>query len=153
MASLRLTLSIRMSTCLVFFQKCKRPATPLCIYGSNTSCADAVNFLGFTLRRKLFSTSHIKMVVKHCSHLTNVLKSICGISWGSDPLRAIKLHSLLLDVSDKDLLRFWKVQWLYTHIVSLEQMAIIMPLAESFPLNAKYYLLQTIWLYLHSVNS
>lgn len=138
---LQLSLSIRKTKRLAYSNKRKKFTTALLhINGSNIPYVEISNVLGFTLHKQLF---HIDRVFKQFFQLIEVLKCICGVFWGSDPLCIIKLYtalmttklenacSLLLGASEIEVFRVRRVQWkclcldlgtkISTHTLRLEQ--------------------------------
>lgn len=109
-----------------------------------------------SLRGKNFP--YIYIVMKQCFQQINVLKSMCGISFGSDPLCIIKLYTVLvtpkleymcsrlLGASQRDLFTICRVQrkclrlflgaMASTHTLGIPQTADAMPLSDRFRLNA-----------------
>ena len=99
-------------------------------------------------------STHVSKIQKNCFHYINVLRSLCGVSWGSDPTCLLRLYvglirpkleymaPILLDCNINDMKILNRIQWkalrtalgamISTHTLSLEQAANIIPLPERF---------------------
>ena len=110
------------------------------------------NFLGFIFHKKLHLRPHIDKIARSCFHYTNVLRSLCGVSWGSDSVCLIRIYiglirprieylaPLLLDCNHNEMLKLQRIQWkalrialgvmLSSHILAMEQIANILPIPE-----------------------
>lgn len=125
---------------------------PITVGGDIIEYVETFNFLGFVFHKKLSLKHHVNYISQRSFKFVNVIRSLCAVSWGSDPYCLIQLYvglirprleymsPLLLSCNDTDFLKLQRIQWKClrvalgamqsTHTLSLEQMANIMPLPE-----------------------
>lgn len=152
--TLQLTLSSAKSKSMVFSKTPLRSPMPppIALSTGPTEYVDNFNFLGIVLHKHLKLDSHLKHLSTSCFHFSNVMRSLCGISWGSDPTCLLRIYTsvirpkieyaapLLLDCTLGQRLKIERLQWKClrialgafpsTHTRALEQLAQIPPLPE-----------------------
>lgn len=119
-------------------------------------------FLGFYFTSNLCLQTHINYIKKTTSQFINILKSLCGVSWGSDPDCLLLLYLgvvrtkieyasiCLLDCTKSQLIQLKRIQWKClriilgamssTHTDSLEVLSNVMPLDIRFSLLADKFI-------------
>lgn len=78
--SLQLTLSINKPMYVDSKKRRDSITTSLLMYGSSIPFAKIFHFLDFVLQSNLSPAAHLNKIIQQCMQLTNVLRSICGIS-------------------------------------------------------------------------
>ena len=156
--NLELSLSTSKTKCMIFSKNnySQYFLRPLYLNSIQLEIVDSFNFLGFIFHKKLCLIGHIERTIKNCFHFINVLRSLCGVTWGSDTRCLLLLYlgiirpkleymaPLLLDCSKSKFIKLERIQWkclrialgamVSTHTMSLEQTANVMPLAERYSL-------------------
>ena len=170
---LQLSLSTTKTKAMMFTKKRFDPilAGQLVIDGEPIRYVETFNFLGFTFHKKLQLRPHVEKVAQNCFHYINVLRSLCGVSWGSDCLSLIRLYiglvrprleylaPLLLDCNKNEMLKLQRIQWkairtalgvmISSHTLAMEQIANILPLQERFELLSENYINKILSNYNH----
>lgn len=164
LADLQLSLSVRKTKAMIFSSP-RRPFLPIERISFENEPVDFVDsfvFLGFTFQKHLSLKPHIDAVRKSCLQFLNVLRSLCGVSWGSDPQCLIRLYigiirpkleyiaPLLLSCPNSQFIRLERIQWsalrtalgamMSSHTLGLEQIANVMPLRERINFLAEKYI-------------
>ena len=155
LTSLQLFLSPNKSKAMIFSKKIIFDHNlPRClkICNNDINYVNSFNFLGFFFQSNLKLNIHVEGIVKKCSGFINVLRSLCGVSWGSDTRCLLLLFlgvirpkieymaPLLLNCPVVLFKKLERIQWKCirialgamqsTHTLGLEQLSNVMPLKE-----------------------
>ena len=154
LSELQLTLSTTKTKAMIFTRRRLDSLLvgPLTINGQQIAYVDTFNFLGFTFQKKLLLRAHVDNISHNCFHFINVLRSLCGVSWGSDCICLLRLYiglirprieymaPLLLECKQTELLKLQRIQWkairialgamMSAHTLCMEQIANILPIPE-----------------------
>ena len=153
---LQLSLSANKSKAMLFSNRItdSNLAGGLKINGERLQFVECFNFLGFVFHNRLNLRFHVDKVVRNCFQFVNILRSLCGVTWGSDPLCLLQLYiglirpkleymaPLLLDCNNTDLLKLQRIQWkcirislgvmMSSHTLAMEQIANVLPIPERY---------------------
>uniref|UniRef100_T1H2F3 Reverse transcriptase domain-containing protein n=1 Tax=Megaselia scalaris TaxID=36166 RepID=T1H2F3_MEGSC len=90
----RLDLELSPHKCKTLLFSKKRPDYLQQIIIDNTYIENvqSFNFLGFEFDSKLKCGFHIKSLSSKCSKFINILRSLCGVSWGANPFRLLMVY-------------------------------------------------------------
>ena len=47
----------------------------------------------FYMKQAYPANDHVTKIVRNCEHFINILRSLCGVSWGSDPQNLLRLYT------------------------------------------------------------
>lgn len=50
------------------------------------------NFLGYTFESHMKAKPHVESIRRKCFNFMNILRDLCGVTWGSDPQNMLKLY-------------------------------------------------------------
>jgi len=81
---------------LIFTNKRINPANFSVLLGDTIFPVSSVRFLGFLLDPHLTGHLHAKQVINKCSKLTNIIKFLRGVWWGSDPRTLLGIYRALI---------------------------------------------------------
>lgn len=93
--NLHLSLSVNKTKAMVFSKhqlQYRSYTQNLQIENENIQYVSSFNFLGFTFQNNLKLKLHVEHVIKKCFGFINILRSLCGVSWGSDTKSLILLY-------------------------------------------------------------
>lgn len=92
-----LNISTEKSALMIFSRTKSTPTSPLIeLNGHPIKSVSTFRFLGIYLDLKLLEDAHIDSLVKKSNRLINVIKSLCGTWWGSDPLLLLRIYKSLI---------------------------------------------------------
>lgn len=149
-----LQLSLSPSKCkTLIFSKRRLPTmlTPIQIDGNNTEFVEKFCFLGFYFDTKMNYSAHINFIKNKCNQFMNVLRALCGVSWGAHPSSLLQIYKgamrpkmdyaspFFQEAASSKLIKLDRVQWracrislgamISTHTLALEVQANIPPLS------------------------
>ncbi|XP_075167733.1 uncharacterized protein LOC142239866 [Haematobia irritans] len=152
--SIQLCLSPQKSKYMIFRPSKNIPtlSSHIQIGGANVDCFDQFNFLGYIFEPRLRAKPHANYIRRKCFEFTNILRALCGVSWGSDPQNILLLYKgvlrprieymapLMLDYPTSEMIKLQRIQFkairialgamISTHTLALEQEAAIMPIPD-----------------------
>lgn len=84
------------TTAIIFTRKRRVSYPDLCINNESIPYVSSFNFLGYIFDEHLTWKDHIKHIVTKCSKRLNLLRSITGLSWGSNKKTLITVYRGLI---------------------------------------------------------
>lgn len=156
LADLQLSLSANKSKSILFSKKPTLFPLPreIMLNSGPIEYVESFCFLGTVFHKNLSMAPHLDHIAKTSFQFANIMRSLCGISWGSDPSCLLRIYTsvirpkieyaapLLLDCTKTQKLKLNRLQWKClrislgafpsTHTLALEQLAQTMPLPQRF---------------------
>lgn len=154
LADLQLVLSSTKSKSMLFSKRSSyfpRPP-PILLSSGALDYVESFNFLGVIFHEHLKLDPYLSSLSVSCFQYANIMRSLCGVSWGSDPTSLLRIYTgsvrpkleyaapLLLNCNKAQLLKLERLQWKClrialgafpsTHTLALELLSQIIPLPE-----------------------